>query len=274
MDFEPQLPNQFVTDGFTTLPAFFDDSTLHDIEETIVSLYAMQGKKIGEYRNSISSMIHGTPYQRLTAILEVMEDADKAALYQVQKFLSASERVRSPIAKPLIAHVCDLMGWEPDTTLVDGPALFVNRPKTDRLLYRWHSEAHYYPKRRNFVNVWIPLFTDRTKKNGAMSVRPRTQLTDFPFAEYDSGPHTFKQYEIPESLLQGYSEEVCEAKRGDAVLFDRQLVHRSNANQSTDYGFSIVCRIWNPENDLTLSGNIAATPYGGDLGRANLQVAA
>ena len=48
--------------------------------------------------------------------------------------------------------------------LMDRPGIFVNRPKTKRLLYKWHSESHYYPKRRNFLNIWLPIFYNKMLK--------------------------------------------------------------------------------------------------------------
>ena len=32
-----------------------------------------------------------------------------------------------------------------------GPNIFIDKPKTKRLLYKWHSEANFYPKRRGFL---------------------------------------------------------------------------------------------------------------------------
>ena len=60
---------------------------------------------------------------------------------------------------------------------------------------------------------------------------------------------------------------------GDVVLFDRNLLHTSNPNTTDRYSFAVVARVWDPSDDLTLSGNLAATPYSGnDVGRADLVV--
>jgi hypothetical protein len=50
------------------------------------------------------------------------------------------------------------------------------------------------------------------------------------------------------------------------------MVHTSNQNFSKRYSVAVVARVWDPTDDLTLSGSIAATPYGGNVGRPNLVV--
>jgi ectoine hydroxylase-related dioxygenase (phytanoyl-CoA dioxygenase family) len=68
------------------------------------------------------------------------------------------------------------------------------------------------------------------------------------------------------------NEHWVEADVGDLVIFDKNLAHTSNANTSEKYSAAIVARVWDPTDDLTLSGNVDATPYGGNLGRQNLIV--
>jgi len=163
--------------------------------------------------------------------------------------------------------------------LNDGPSLFISRPNTQRLLYKWHSEAHYYPKRRRFLNIWLPLFNDKSKNNGTMSFKEKSHLQDFPFSDYKgydkdthNKPNHFIQYEIPSNLLIDFKEHFVEANRKDLVIFHKRMVHTSNQNTSKDYSVAVVARVWDPTDDLTMSGNINATPYGGNIGRPNLVV--
>lgn len=267
---------QFRRDGFLKLAGLFSADALADFESCIAWLYEQQFKKIGDY-----VYIESTPDRStLKHVLNQLEADDKEALYQVQKFLPSSQSLRALFNREFIGLCAELIGAKPHELLLDGPALFVNRPKTLRLLYKWHSEAHYYPKRRRFLNVWLPLFTPRDQYNGAMQFKVGSHTRDFPFAEYtgydknsrDKKNH-FVQYEIPESFLTDYPDYVCESTPGDCFLFDRALVHRSNENRTGDYSFAVVARVWTPCDDLTLSGRMEATPYGGDFGRSNLRVA-
>lgn len=277
-----QADHQIAEVGHVTLPGFFSAAELSAFEACVVDLFLLQAQKIGEYRDRALALRADdgrSNREKFCAIYEMMEMDDKEALYQVQKFLTSSPAARALFNARFLALTGELLGTAPNCLLVDGPALFVNRPNTQRLLYKWHSEAHYYPKRRRFLNVWLPLFDRKTRHNGTMSFKQCSHKVDFPFAEYQgynkdshNKANHFIQYEIPPNLLGGYSEHWCETNPGDLVVFHRSLVHTSNQNLSDDYSVAVVARVWDPSDDLTLSGSMAATPYGGNIGRPNLVV--
>lgn len=274
---------QFDRDGFVTLRGFWDEFDLYRFGAQLRDLFHMQARKIGEYRTWVDAIVErdGPAGEQLAAIIETLEERDKEALYQVQKMLPSCQRLRSLFTPGFMLQASDLIGSIPATTLVDGPAIFVNRPRTERLLYKIHSEAHYYPKRRRFLNVWFPLFDKKTKANGAMSIWPGSHKVDWPFAEYtgynkdtEGKRNHFVQFEVPRNMVEDrFNEHVCETEPGDVVLFDRNLLHTSNPNTTDRYSFAVVARVWDPSDDLTLSGNLAVTPYSGnDVGRADLVV--
>lgn len=267
--------------GFATLNDFFSDNELSSFEECVVDLFLLQAQKIGEYRDEAIRIqhSHSSNFEKFSAIYEMMELNDKEALYQVQKFLISSPQARSLFNDKFLSLTSSILGSQKNRVLIDGPALFVNRPNTDRLLYKWHSEAHYYPKRRRLLNIWLPLFDKKTKENGTMSFKVETHRRDFPFSDYQgynketqNKSNYFVQYEIPSNLLAEYKEHWCEVKPKDLIIFQKNLVHTSNQNFSQKYSVAVVARVWDPTDDLTLSGSIGATPYGGNVGRSNLVV--
>jgi len=255
---------------------------LDSIEACILNLYYITSLKIDEYRETAQEITRSSQsnHVKFEQLYEMMETNDKEALYQVQKFLPSSPVCRSLFGDKFFSLMCDLMQSDNRVILLDGPALFVNRPNTERLLYKWHSEAHYYPKRRRFLNIWLPLFTDKTRNSGTMSFKVGSHRHNFPFSDYQGfnrdsqgKANHFVQYEIPNNFVDNFEEHWCESRRGDLVIFDRNLVHRSNYNHSKHYSVALVARVWDPSDDLTLSGEIGATPYGGNIGRSNLNVA-
>jgi hypothetical protein len=266
--------------GHATFTDFFHNAELHVVEETIISLFGLQALKIGEARNEVQSILKSERdnFEKFCKIYELLEKDDKEALYQVQKFFPSSVGVRSIFSDKLLNLCGEILKTDTRKLLVDGPAVFINRPNTERLLYRWHSEGHYYPKRRKLLNIWLPLFVHKTKDNGTMSFKEGSHKDSFPFVEYQGytsksdKSNSFTQFEIPPNFLQQYPEYWCEANLGDLVIFDRDMVHTSNANTSKDYSAALVARIWDPSEDLTLSGEINARPYGGNIGRQNLIV--
>lgn len=267
--------------GFTIIRNFFSEEELNDFESQVVDLYLLQAKKIGEYREQAIEIGNSalTNFEKFSAIYEMMEENDKEALYHVQQFLTSSFGARALLNDRFQHLTAELLGSSRSSVLNDGPALFVNRPNTQRLLYKWHSEAHYYPKRRRFLNIWVPLFDDKSKNNGTMSFKEKSHLQDFPFSDYQgynkdtqNKQNHFIQYEIPSNLLIDFKEHFVEANRTDLVIFHKRMVHTSNQNTSKDYSVAVVARVWDPTDDLTISGNITATPYGGNIGRPNLVV--
>jgi ectoine hydroxylase-related dioxygenase (phytanoyl-CoA dioxygenase family) len=122
------------------------------------------------------------------------------------------------------------------------PALFVNRPNTERLLYKWHYEAHYYPKRRRFLNIWFPLFDTKLIDNGTISFKLGSHKRDYPFTDYqgynkdtqDKLNH-FTQYEIPGNVLNEFQEYFCEVSPSDFIIFHKNLPHTLNLNTSKKY---------------------------------------
>ena len=266
--------------GHTSFTDYFQDGDLQVVEEAIVSLFSLQALKIGDVREETLAVLEGGKdnFEKFCKIYELLERDDKEALYHVQKFLPSSMGARSIFSKDLMNLCADILGSDTRRLLVDGPAVFINRPNTERLLYRWHSEVHYYPKRRKFLNIWIPLFVSKTKNNGTMSFKEGSHKHAFPFVEYQGytskseKKNSFIQFEIPPNFLTEFLEHWCVANRGDLIMFDKNLAHTSNANISESYSAALVARIWDPSEDLTLSGDVAAQPYGGNLGRQNLVV--
>lgn len=273
----------FQREGWLKATGVIDLMALSKVENAIAKLYLMQARKISDYRNALmpDEIADLTPREALVKVLDLLEGNDKETLYQVQKFLPQSQIVRELFDHDFMdfaSHLIDRPGDQIPSPLflVEGPGLFVNRPGEVRLLYRWHSEQHYYPKRRRFLNIWIPIFGDRIAANGAMTVIPRSHLQQWDFAEYQGynkethgKRNHFVQYEIPDSEFQrlwDFEPVVTEARCGDAVMFHRNMVHRSNPNASDDYGFALVLRLWSPVDDLTLAGHMPVTPYGGDPG--------
>lgn len=247
----------FFDDGFIVVREFWTEDEIDAVETAIMRLYMQQFSKCAE-------SLGGKWPPNWVKCLERMEATKKAELYEVQKMIASSQAVRGLYNSEFMDACADKLECRADDLLLHGPGLLINRPNTTRLLYKWHSEAHYYPKRRQFLNIWLPLFGPKHKLNGTMSFKVGSHKQDFPFYEWREGPNSFNQLEIPDYFLTDYDEHFVEADRGDVVVFDRSLVNTSNSNMTSDYSFALVARVWNPEHDLTFSGDMEATPYGGD----------
>ena len=267
--------------GHTTIKSFFNDKQMKDVECAFLDLYLVQAKKIGEYKVQASKIEKSkiSNFDKLTLIFELMEKNDKEALYQVQRYAKSSLSVRNLLDEKFLETMALLLKSKKTNILIDGPCLFINKPKTKRLLYKWHSESHFYPKRRRFLNIWIPLCNKKIRKNGTMSFKEKSHKFEFPFSDYVGYNNDIKnknnsvtQYEIPSKFVKNFKEYFCETSPKDLVIFHKNMVHTSNVNKSKKYSLAIVFRVWDPTDDLTLSGAFDVQPYKSNTGRSNLDV--
>lgn len=281
MDYS-ELRRDFDNKGYVILKDFFDLESQRRCEKAIAQLYAQQAYKIAPYRKLMTKhYTEYTTYDDICEIYNMMEENDKEALYQVHSMITESFFVRKfANHEGLVDLAAALIDLEKDAALVNGMGVFVNKPGTNRLLYKWHTAEHGYPKRRKCLSVWLPLFIPKTEKNGVMWMAEGSHRRQFPFVEYtgyrssDKGKaNQLTQREIPAYLIENYKKVPAVAKPGDVVLFHHSLVHTSSVNNSNEISFAGVIKVWEAGRDYTLSGNIAATPYSGsDFGRADLIV--
>jgi hypothetical protein len=271
----------FFEDGYLLLRSVVPSSLREMLERSIVQSYAMQALKFLALREKLG----GRPpedfrtVEDLDEIVGLLEEHDREAAYQALWLIEASPGGRAFTAWDELAQIsARLLRCPQELTLMTPPAPFINQPNSKRLLYRWHSEAGAYPKRRNFLNIWLPLFRDKHSKNGTMILARRSHvLDDVPFVDYRGydretlgTANYLVQYETPESFFLECERVPVEAAVGDLVVFHRKTIHTSAPNTSPFTTYVGVMRAWDPRGDLTISGDIQAKPYGGDLGRPGI----
>ena len=93
------------------------------------------------------------------------------------------------------------------------------------------------------VNVWIPLFLPATKQNGAMS---------FINGSHHRGKLPYERVDKPEGYCDlvtdvtnfdlANNQHWCTTDHGNAYIFDQNLIHRSNKNNTDITRFSITVR--------------------------------
>ena len=276
---------KFFKTGICVLKNILEKKTLDIFYTTLLDITFFHLRKIKENKKSITKIYNSSLSigDKLSKILELNESDDKEALYQLQKLYSSSNELRNIIGTKILMNefrkLLELNKNHP--LLIDGPGIFINRPKTKRLLYKWHSESHYYPKRRNFLNIWFPIFFDKNEKNGTIFIKEKSHLlNDLPFNEYQGYDKSseykknhFTQYEVPENFVKHLKTFKSNLNVGDLLVFHRKSIHTSTPNLSKKYSFAVVFRVWDFSKDLTISGNVCVSPYR-DVGngRPNLEV--
>lgn len=223
---------------FTLIREVLTPTDVNDILQTLDKLLVMQMRKCGY------------------ASLEQFQRDDLPAFLEATKMLRHT-RIGHHIAERVIRIVYE--AGELETIICSGPAILWNAPKDDRSLYTWHIERHWYPKRRNFVNVWIPL-TAKTVENGTMEILEGSSKRSYDFAEYYDREECYLQYEVPECEVQGIPTPII-ANAGDMVVFSPDVLHRSTRNTSSLPSIAMTFRVFDYSQDLTISADWAERPY-------------
>lgn len=277
---------QFEAEGYTIFREFFDSTHQEAILQAanyhfyLQVLKVFKGNSILTKGNSTNSY---TTIRDLDRICVFLDENDPDLLGEVLKHLLRS--TLTPVfslSEKLIKLASEFLSCPTYAMLIEssGVSLIPSIPNNKRRLYTWHSEACWLPYRRNFINVWMPLFRSKKKGNGTMSVFPGSHKQTWHFSEYygfnksTEGDKThYLQYEVPESETRAYTEIFVEADPGDIIVFDRNLLHRSEINTSSEVGYLSVCRFLNTRTDLTISSNPNIRPYTDQptrIGRAGL----
>ena len=250
------MKNFFKTNGYE-ISSLFSTTEIEEYVFQLKKILEMQCKKMRiEYSNEIFITV------------KKMQDVYPKAIdesFQILRNSSEGHRLASNINLKKISNNL-LNKNENDVLVVSGPSFFINFPNENTRKYTWHSEQNWYPKRRNFLNVWCPIIIDRDNDN-SMELKKGTHEKDWTyFSEYTGyngiiDPNAYVQYEIPENLISGYESVIPKVKIGEAIFFDGKSVHRSLDNNSDNPYFTIVFRVFDYSNDLTLSSNWADIPY-------------
>ncbi len=153
-----------------------------------------------------------------------------------------------------------------DIVLESNGTFVPNIPSSKRKLYTYHSEQHWLPFRKNFVNIWVPLFKKKLKNSGTMIVKPFSHLDTHEFSEYrgylsNNDETHYTQYDIPKKNLAKYPTLHINAKPGDLILFHQNLLHSSELNITNEVGYLYVNRYFDISKDLTISDKINLRPY-------------
>lgn len=251
--------------GYEIYKGFFTDSEIESWENTIRSVYYFQALKMGFNSWDIDELVR--------FFEENSYDAGYHSALQCQQTMGGKWFASLPKIRELGIRILGL-----DFLTILGPVPIVNIPESKRLIYRWHSEYHYHPKRLNFFNIWFPIFREKRKDSGTMVLAEGTHKQHWDFVEYSGynyaelgKKHTYTQYESV--IKEPLKEVVIELDRKDMVVFHGNLLHKSTVNTSNNITYATSIRVFDTSKDPTLSSDMMVKPYKGlDVGYPELRL--
>jgi hypothetical protein len=167
-----------------------------------------------------------------SAIVE-LDKNDKARLYEIS---TAASKLNS--IKAVGVHLNQLF---PKFTNNKNPVLEIEScfmlsiPNDKRLVINFHQESNYIRDFADIINIHFPIFRTSNIENGTMSLIP---------SSHSNGTLTFEKKRFSDDsytdLIPSKIDEItselpelhCQLDLGDCVFFHKDLIHKSNPNNS------------------------------------------
>lgn len=115
------------------------------------------------------------------------------------------------------------------------PVVRMDVPHDKKNVRDWHQDSHYFLDNKNASDslvVWLP-FDDVEEKNGAVLVCPKSHREGRLGSSYVEGKiGKSEQYVTDPKKVEKYEQIVVNCKKGDAIFFNMDLIHKSGFNSS------------------------------------------
>ena len=166
------------------------------------------------------------------------------ALYDCAQ--NAIEVLRFVTHPRLLEIAADCLGETPGALSYSGVMLRMDPPRDTRNTIDWHQDRSYYPQNLdgNHGLVATVALQDIVPECGALVVCPGSQREGLvePAVGEKADYETTEQRKVPEELVDRYEEQFAEARKGDVLLMNLNLFHRSGYNEQEYIRYSALCR--------------------------------
>jgi ectoine hydroxylase-related dioxygenase (phytanoyl-CoA dioxygenase family) len=230
--------------GFGVVKNFFDKKELLIFEKLIFDFSIQQVKKITKRKfkniNELSIFLFNNN-------LEILRETVEATPYLMgsKVFLANSKIIK--LLKKIFGKY--------EKIYTTGPHIFYKNNIIKTRVYKPHTEQSYYPLRKSFFNLWFPLFFEKNKYNGSMTVfegshkiKSRIKKSRTVDNYYTKG---FEQLEVVNSSLKNLKKTILEIPVGDLVVFHKDLVHLANTNSTKIISCHGEIRVYDYKKDQT-----------------------
>ena len=114
-------------------------------------------------------------------------------------------------------------------------------PFCNQRLSNWHQEIFYtIPFSTKFLQCWFPLFEDANENNGSIWILPKSHKEGYALSKINYPKDRIMQITVDNSIVEKYQPIQMNVKRGDLIIFEGSLIHKSGENKSDKTRFSIV----------------------------------
>jgi ectoine hydroxylase-related dioxygenase (phytanoyl-CoA dioxygenase family) len=158
---------------------------------------------------------------------------DKTKLYELH--MKAGKAISFKAVNVFLSKTLKKISGSESTVLELHSGFLLSIPKDNRLVYDFHQEANYMKGFEELFNTHYPIFRTSSLNNGTMSILPTShKLGTLPFVKRRDTNDSFTNlipYNI-EKITTELPEFHCQLELGDCVFFGKNLIHKSNFNNS------------------------------------------
>lgn len=177
-------------------------------------------------------------------LLRLLESASRQRFYKLCTVGSGVAGLQIATSPTLTRIIGESLGIEPTQVFPFPPAIFFNDRPVTRLQYRWHQESSYLQAYKQFATIWFPLFRDLAADDGPMIVARGSHREIYPYT-FEKEPNGVTQFSVADEIAERFEQVPCAIARGDAVVFHRDMLHKTGENLSGQPRVSVVIRYFN-----------------------------
>lgn len=276
------LNPKYKTDGFEIHNLF----SKNELNNTCIDLYnrmKLQAYKIGLTEDKVFNEYNSKfDINKLDKLIVSLHKKNKRSVDFAVQELRECPGFYSLVNQNFLKISSKLLECPSSLLKIHFDGILINIPSNKQRLYRFHSEAHYYPYRKNFLNFWMPVIHNKTAKNGTMLIKHKGHKKNYSFNEYNgfdkiegdeaNEENFFYQLELPESEISKFETLIVDLKVGEGLFFNGNLPHTSTINKSNRPSYALIGRVYDYRKDLTLSDKTGIKLYeGGKAGFPGLR---
>jgi hypothetical protein len=222
---------QLREDGYVFLRNIIDISLVEQLEKLIVDRARIDLEALGK------SSANLTPFE----LLRTLESVSRQRFHKLCSIGTAIAGLQIATSSKITQTVGEGFGRDPSQIFPFPPAVFWNDRPVTRLQYKWHQESSYLEAYKHFLTIWFPLFRDLQTEDGPMIVARGSHKEIFPYS-FSKEPNGVTQFSVDDDIADRFEHVPCSIGRGDAVLFHRDLLHKTGENSSGNPRVSVVIR--------------------------------
>ncbi|HYC45261.1 MAG TPA: phytanoyl-CoA dioxygenase family protein [Burkholderiales bacterium] len=222
---------QFERDGYIFVEKLIEPRLLDRFENLILSRACIDLRELGIACDGL------TPFETM----RLLESNSRHRFFKLCAIGTAVAGLQIA-THPVITEVIEtLFGAEGGQIFNFPPAIFWNDRPVTRLQYKWHQESTYLQAYERLITLWFPLFRDLAPEDGPMIVARGSHKEVYPYT-FAKEPSGVTQFAVSDEIASRFEQVPCALKRGDGVLFHRDLLHKTGENLTGSPRVSCVIR--------------------------------